>query len=271
EFAELIDYKFGKNSIPDVEDNAQGKAYAIGVFQRHPKIQAVRVTFLLPYRDEVLRHTWTRADYPALRDELDAIITESRQPNPPRTPCGACAYCKHKPNCGALAGYALQTANRVNPLPVLPESLDPANMTDEELGLACLPAIKVLDKWADAVKAEIKTRASNRENLEFPGAKVGKHHGKRVMKATAWEVFTSLRDQPSIGVDAYSTEVMEAFLKSCSITPGNVENLVKELTKALDVDCSKQEVKEATDFFLERLKAEGYLVQHPDYLEVRVK
>ena len=54
----MVDYKFGKNKVPESKDNLQGKAYALGVFNKFG-VTTVEVCFVQPKCDFVTTHTFT--------------------------------------------------------------------------------------------------------------------------------------------------------------------------------------------------------------------
>ena len=65
--ADVVDFKFGRNAVPDAEVNAQIQAYVLGVFEKFPGLQIDQAHILLPRRDEVSTATYSRADIARLR------------------------------------------------------------------------------------------------------------------------------------------------------------------------------------------------------------
>jgi len=213
----IIDYKFGRNPVDDADVNAQGWAYALGVFHQFP-VQWVTVHFLLPRQDEATRHTFTRSQIPMLRTRIAAIIERAELPNPPLNPDPkACQYCAAKATCPALAEKALMIpkGNHWD----LPAELDPAAITDPNQMSRVLGIVPLIEAWASSVRETALVMA--RDGNPIPGYSLRHRSGKRVIKdlITTWDIL-----QREHGLELHE------FLPACSVAIGAIEDAVK--TKA---------------------------------------
>jgi superfamily II DNA or RNA helicase len=164
--AHLVDTKFGRRSVPDAEVNAQLQAYALGVWDRWEAVEELTVHILLPRRDEVSTHTYTRAkDYENIRLRIETIIARAKEALPEffnPTPSG-CQYCGRKGKCGALAGVALKKAKEA--------SLDKdevLDVTKPEQISEFLKMAPILEDWIKKVREEA-LRVHLYEGVDIPG------------------------------------------------------------------------------------------------------
>ena len=124
----LVDFKFGRNSVPDASQNLQAAAYALGVFDAFPAIDEIQVWFLLPRRDETSHCTLHRKDLVKVRKTLETLYDEVTQASPPRTPSSACQYCNLAGECSELTGSALSLKSGLEPI-TIPDDKMPSEMT----------------------------------------------------------------------------------------------------------------------------------------------
>lgn len=161
----LVDFKFGRNGVPDASQNLQAAAYAVGVFDQFPELDEIQVWFLLPRRDETTHCTLSRNDLPTVRKTLETLYDEVTQPSPPRTPSSACQYCARAGDCVELTGSALSLNTGLEPLQI-PADKMPSEMTPEVLDTVALPLARVLDSWSTAVKKRATELAKNGHEFE---------------------------------------------------------------------------------------------------------
>jgi len=228
----LVDFKFGRNSVPDAGENLQAMAYAVGVFDAFPKLQEIQVWFLLPRRDETSHCTLSRKDLPRVRKTLETLYDEVTQPSPPRTPSSACQYCNLAGECAALTGSALSLQQGLDPL-VIPETAMPSEMTPEVLDTVALPLARVLDKWCDSVKRRATELAIN-------GHEFDRH--KLVSRAKAVSIdevecaYEQVKDMVPLEDFLRATKLSVAQLRSVakqSAPRGKGKAAVEELNKRL--------------------------------------
>ena len=171
---DLIDFKFGRNPIDDADINIQGQAYLLGVMDKYPELETATVHFLLPRRDEVLKHDYVREDMKKVRLRLMIVIELATQ-NPvvlnPNTE--GCGYCANRLSCPALHDKLLPLAKKY-----LAESedfelefldkYDPAKIDDPYILSKMKNVAQVLDKWSSAVGKQALKMAVE-EGEQIPG------------------------------------------------------------------------------------------------------
>lgn len=74
----LIDFKFGAWPVDPADRNRQMQAYAVGAFQAHPEVKAIKVHIIQPPRDEVTTHIYKEGEVPELLGTLAGIIEDSK-------------------------------------------------------------------------------------------------------------------------------------------------------------------------------------------------
>ena len=164
--ADLVDTKFGRRSVPDAEVNAQLQAYALGVWDKWEAVDELTVHILLPRRDEVSVHTFSRAkDYANIKLRISTIIARAKEALPEYfnpTPSG-CQYCGKKGKCAALAGVALKKAKEA--------TLDKEEVLDvskpEQIS-EFLKIAPILEEWIKKVREEA-LRVHLYEGVDIPG------------------------------------------------------------------------------------------------------
>ena len=192
--AHLVDTKFGRRSVPDAEVNAQLQAYAIGVWDKWPEIDTITVHILLPRRDEVSTHTFSRgSDYSNIRLRIQTIIARAKQALPEffnPTPSG-CTYCGRTGKCGALAAVALKKAKEATL--EKDEILDPSKPEQISEFLRIAP---ILEDWIKKVREEA-LRVHLYEGVEIPGFRCVDRSTPRTITSPmgAWSI---LQDKMSL-------------------------------------------------------------------------
>lgn len=153
----VVDFKFGFGSIDDAEINLQGWAYALGAWALYPECATCTVHFLLPRRDEVSRHTFTRADIGRMELAVRTIIAKceefDRTGNPDMLVPSEenCLYCGRKGVCPKVASVALATVKKYAPLEVV-EEVHSSQITNPAQMARLVSAVKVMEKFIDSVK-----------------------------------------------------------------------------------------------------------------------
>ena len=171
---DVADFKFGRTGIDDADINIQGQAYLLGVMDKFPHLETATVHFIIPRRDEVLTHDYTRADMEAIRLRISMIVELAQLEAPDLRPnTEACRYCRHKLSCGALAEKMLPLAKKyaesVSDFEMnLWDSYSPAEIEDPAVLSKMLNVAQVVDKWASAAKAQALKMAIE-EGEEIPG------------------------------------------------------------------------------------------------------
>jgi hypothetical protein len=171
---DIIDFKFGRGAIDDADINIQGQAYLLGVMDKYPELETATVHFIVPRRDEVLTHDYTKADMEDIRLRIDLLVSLATQESPDLRPnTEACRYCKHKLTCTALSDKLLPIAKKYDKA-VGDFELDlwgsyaPAEIEDPDMLSKMLNVSQVVDRWAESVKRQALKLAIE-EGLEIPG------------------------------------------------------------------------------------------------------
>jgi len=184
-YAKIGDAKFGWHPVDDAEENIQGWAYAVGVFEKWKTIEAVEVVFAQPRINMISRHTFSRdKDYERLRLRVETIIARAQQPNPELNPTEkGCLYCGNKGTCKALHNKALVISKQYDVLRDAELSVlsDPLTLATPDQRSQAESIRRVMERWCDSVKKsnmdyrmsgceipgyELKTRAGKKEIID---------------------------------------------------------------------------------------------------------
>ena len=209
---DLIDFKFGRNPVDDADINIQGQAYLLGVMDKFPDMETATVHFLLPRRDEVLKHDYTREDMDTIRLRVKLVVeratTEAVALNPNTE---GCRFCKHRISCPALTDKLLPLAKNYLAesedfeLDFL-EKYDPAKVDDPFTISKMKNVAQVLDKWTSAVgKQALKLAAEEGEDIPGYGLYFRKT-AQSVPVADAVDALSEIMDEQEI-MEACNTSV----------------------------------------------------------------
>lgn len=183
--AKIGDAKFGWHAVDDAEENIQGWAYAVGVFEKWKDVDEVEVVFAQPRINMISRHTFSRdKDYDRLRLRVETIIARAQQPEPELNPTEkGCLYCGNKGTCKALHSKALIIGKGYDMLrdAELPVLADPLTLATPDQRSQAESIRRVMERWCDSVKKsnmdfrmsggdipgyELKTRAGKKEIVD---------------------------------------------------------------------------------------------------------
>ena len=171
---DVVDFKFGRNPVDPADINIQGQAYLLGVMDKYPDMETATVHFLLPRRDEVLTHDYTRKDMGDIRTRLMIVVERATAEAVALNPnTEGCRFCSNRLSCPALTDKLLPLAKKY-----VAESedfeldflskYDPAKVNDPETLSQMKNVAQVLDKWSDAVgKQALKIAVE--EGEQIPG------------------------------------------------------------------------------------------------------
>ena len=174
--ADVLDEKYGLLPIDDPKENWQGWSYASGVFDRWPKLQTVTVWFLIPYRDEVLQHTFSRAEFVGINLKLRIVIERAKKFRESGSTYATrdasflkmteegCTYCAHKAECPASVDYALATTKKYAPLELV-DDVHSSQITEPAKMVKLLRASKILEKMCESVNQHARTFAAEHGGL----------------------------------------------------------------------------------------------------------
>lgn len=172
--ARLIDYKFGYGAIEPADINPQSLAYAIGLIQKYKWVETVEIYFVIPRRNEVLSHTFTREEIEERIERVKLIIeramSDDKQYNPTTE---GCRFCGNRLTCPALADKLLpiakKYAEKADEFEVaLLDKMDPALIDDPNTISKMKTVGMVMDRWVAAVNRRAIELAAD-EGWEIPG------------------------------------------------------------------------------------------------------
>lgn len=171
---DLVDFKFGVGEIDDADVNIQGQAYLLGVMDKFPELQTATVHFIIPRRDEVLTHNYSREQMEDIRLRINMIVEKAELENREAIPnTEGCKYCKHKLSCPALSDKMLPLAKKYSASVEdfemsLWGSYSPAEINDPAVLSKMLNVASVVDKWQAAAKKQA-TKLAVEDGEEIPG------------------------------------------------------------------------------------------------------
>ena len=171
---DLIDFKFGRSPVEDAETNPQSMAYGIGVIDMYDWAETLTVHFIIPRRDELLIHTFTRAELENLRERIRLIIERASADNPELNPnTEGCRFCGKRITCVALADKMLPIAKKyastVEDFEItLMDNLNPAEVSDPKVVGKMKAVASVVEKWAAAVN-DRAIQMADEEGAVIPG------------------------------------------------------------------------------------------------------
>lgn len=171
---DLVDFKFGVGEIDDADVNIQGQAYLLGVMDKFPELQTATVHFIIPRRDEVLTHNYSREEMEDIRLRINLIVSRAELDDAEAIPnTEGCKYCKHKLSCPALSDKMLPLAKKysasVDDFEMsLWGSYSPAEINDPAVLSKMLNVASVVDKWQAAAKKQA-TKLAVEDGEEIPG------------------------------------------------------------------------------------------------------
>jgi hypothetical protein len=219
--ADVCDYKFGRNPIEDADVNPQTLAYAIGTFQLFPYLEEITVHFIIPRRDELLRHTFTRDDLAPMIDRVKLIVQRAHADPPQYNPnTEGCGWCGKRAVCPALADKLLPIAKKYTSSSedfeiALMDKMDPALIDDPETISKMKSVATILDKWGSAVNKRALEMAVE-GGIEIPG--YGLH----------FRAASSKVDDTQAAYDSLSNLMSpEEFMGACTVSVPALSKVVK--------------------------------------------
>ena len=230
--ADLVDFKFGRNTVPDSEINPQVQAYVLGAFEKFPDIDLIRAHVLLPRRDEVFVADYSRADMDRLRLRISTIISRCEHPEPELCPTDNCLWCSRQATCAALHKHALTVANGYEGELQIPDQFHPGQIIDPTMMSRALALARILEKWCDSVKHHaLQMRLGGQE---IPGHELRTRAGIRKItdSLAAW---AAVRDRLS----------PDQFVACCDVSISKLENTFAEAAPRGGKTKAKQEFSEA--------------------------
>lgn len=192
--AHVIDYKFGRNPVPDAEINPQGWAYALGIFEKYEWITRVTVHFLLPRLDQVSTHTFRKEDIPRMLARIANIVGKCKEHTPEDLALNpGCKYCAKLVGCPAATKTMIVLAERYDEDHTLklPEgSVHGSMVKSPEVMSYMLQVAPIVEKWTEGVKkAALEMRLE--DGVDIPGYLLASRQNERkiTVPQAAWDLF----------------------------------------------------------------------------------
>lgn len=166
--ADIFDWKFGLWSVAPAETNLQGIAYLLGLFHKFPMLQKITVHFVMPHRDEIDFHTFTRDEFPALYLRVRTVVARAlaaRAQTPPKCnpTVSSCLFCARKGFCLDLAAFTLKVGHKYAPVEV-PANVTPSLISDAASSTQLMGIAQLMEAWSKAVRAQITAHAIENED-----------------------------------------------------------------------------------------------------------
>lgn len=235
----LMDWKFGRGAVEPAATNAQGCAYALGVFELFPDLEELSVHFVQPRRQSISAHTYSREDTGRMQLRIHTIIRRANARNREERPGIHCCYCAKQATCCKLRHLALPLASRYAEMDI-PEELHPSRIVSPELMARCLDCAKVLKEWCDSVNFHALDMAL--KGHEIPGYKLVNRAGRRSI-TDALAAYGAVKDSMSL----------EDFLNCC----GSVS--FEELGNKVSATAPRGQKQKSKDELLSRLAEDGII------------
>lgn len=168
----IIDLKYGKGVEVSADNNPQMRLYALGALNQFGmiyNIQQVRMVIFQPRLNNISVDEVTVSDLLAWADEVVkpraklAIAGEGKL-----TPGTWCQFCRHAPNCPALATQHFDVLPAGNK-PLEPAAPNPDTLTDDQIA-QILTHANAIKKWLTAVEKHALDQANN--GHAYPGMKL---------------------------------------------------------------------------------------------------
>jgi hypothetical protein len=257
--ATICDWKFGAWSVEPAKNNLQGIAYLLGLVKRIPSLETVTVCFVMPHREEVDQHTFTKADFPALYARVVAVVAKSLAAQTSGTfdtcrvmaPC--CMFCANPAVCTKLAEFAFKVGHKYSPL-IVPEVVTPGLITNPLHASTAMTVAQTMETWGKAVRAQITAKVIEDDSWLPDGYTFRKREMSDVVSWQKVVEFAKAAGLPQTAIDEALTIRM---------TP---------LNAAISDNAARGSKKDAMKAFKEKLLADGCLtLKDPTYFLERQK
>lgn len=181
--AALLDWKFGQMLVTPTKDNLQGKAYALAVLQKYPRVSEVKVQFYHPYLElpeakPEYTHVFSRNDMPQLELEIRLVIARKRRAKTEGwasdiKPCPStnlCCWCARLAECPAVLSLATTISPKHAPL-LVPAEMRPSYLTDPAAAKQAYQMAQVLEPLAKAIRKRLTDMVLT-EGFEVEGMQI---------------------------------------------------------------------------------------------------
>lgn len=224
--AHIVDFKFGRKQVEDVENNFQVRTYCAALMESMPEITECWGHILAPRaRDSEFK--FDRSLIEQVRNEIEALYKVLDDPfkQPNAVDEELCALCANASRCPKMTQTAITVARDLVGLPV-PASFAPGALVSVRDRLIAHLVAGALVNWAEQVKEN--NNAFVEQGGEIPGLiKTGRSLGKKIPKESTPYAFETLRQagygSPEMLLSAASISISD-LAKAASEIRGTKES-----------------------------------------------
>jgi hypothetical protein len=216
----VADWKFGFNGVDCAQDNVQGCAYCIGVFEAYPWLETIDLWFILPRRNEQTHHQYKRSDLDSMKKRIHTIIERAEDPASECNPTTeGCRWCGAKLTCPALKKNALVLVDKYKgqsddmDMTTLANA-HPSEISDPNVLRRMLDVASIMEEWAKSVKYHAKNLVNN-EGVEIPDYTM-RHRKGKPKTGNADEIFNVLSLQLT----------PQEFMEACSVSVPKLQKMI---------------------------------------------
>lgn len=250
--ADIFDWKFGLWSVEPAENNLQGIAYLLGLVTQFPSLATVTVHFVMPHRDEIDSHTFTRDQFPALYLRVKLVVQRAiearkrlkegiEQCNPTTS---SCLFCGRLGKCKPVMEVVLKLGKKYRSIEI-PDNVTPSLIGDIAQSSQLMEIATLMDAWSKATKRQITEHAIDNPDW-LPE-----------MYAMQSRANTNILDYKAVREAA----------KLCGVTDAQLESATKlgmtDIHKAIRDAQPRGEKDAAVEAFTENLIASGAAEKEP--------
>lgn len=198
----IVDFKYGKGVKVDAENNPQMSLYALGAIHTYGmiyKIQQVRMVIFQPRLNNISVWETTPQHLDQWAHNVVAPAAKQAAVGEGELTAGEwCTFCKHAPQCPALAKQHFAPIPTTNGEPMAPA---PDTLTDNQISQIITHA-KDLKKWLTKVEEFALTQAQ--QGHRYPGLKLVE--GRSVRRYTDEQAVATIVEQA--GKDPWQHKVL---------------------------------------------------------------
>jgi len=169
--AEILDWKFGQNAVEEAKNNLQGMAYGLGILKRFPKLQTIKVGFIMPHADYVSEHTFTRSEFDGMFLRVITVVRRAEEAHKveddysmARPNLSSCRFCARIGRCPKVAEVVIAVGRKYAPLKI-PADITPSLLLDPAQVKIGLGLSDIVKGWAEAYKRQSNAKAIQDPNF----------------------------------------------------------------------------------------------------------
>lgn len=169
----IIDLKYGKGVEVSAVENPQMKLYALGALHLYGmiyNIQKIKMVIFQPRRNNTSIFETTVTDLLTWAETVVKPTAQLAMAGEGQLTAGSwCGFCKHAPQCTALAAQHFQAIPTTSATSLEPTAPAPDTLTDQQIAQV-IEHSAAIKKWLTSVEKHALTQAHNGHN--YPGLKL---------------------------------------------------------------------------------------------------